>query len=252
MGRSARQVEAPRPWTPLRSGAAAVLGMVSRNPALAGGATAFLVALSFVSANALWYQPYAHSGAFFATREFSRPGQMRPPTETVIRIERPDAAAAMQQGDPQISEVQAILKELNFYDGDVDGILGPNTRKAVENYRSTIGMTVTGAVDRELLDQLGAGQSTAGIVPVPVAREAALDPDALALPDVAPPLPQERIIKIQAGLRAFGNEAIQLDGLMGAQTAAAIHEFQAIFGLPATGQPDAKVYAKMREIGLTD
>ena len=49
----------------------------SRNPALAGGATAFLVALSFVSANALWYQPYAHSGAFFATRDFSRAGPLR-------------------------------------------------------------------------------------------------------------------------------------------------------------------------------
>ena len=45
--------------------------MVFRNPALVGGSTAFLVALSFVSANALWYQPHAHSGAFFVTRDFA-------------------------------------------------------------------------------------------------------------------------------------------------------------------------------------
>ncbi len=253
MGRTARQVEVPAPWTtPLRSGAWALLGMISRNPAIAGGATAFLVALSFVSANALWYQPYAHSGAFFATRAFSRPGQIEPPVETVIRIERPEPAQAQPQGDPEISEVQAILKDLNFYDGDVDGINGPNTRKAIEAYRSTIGMTVTGAVDRELLDQLGVGQATAGIVPIPKLRDDAPETDALKLPDVAPLLPQERIIKIQAGLRAFGNDGIEVDGLMGAQTAAAIREFQALFGLPETGEPDAGVYTKMREIGLTN
>ena len=232
MGRTARQAEQPAPWTtPLRTGAWALLAMVSRNPAIAGGTTAFLVALSFVSANALWYQPYAHPGAFFATREFSRPGPTEQPVETVIRIERPEPAPAQPQGDPEISEVQAILKDLKFYDGDVDGINGPNTRKAIESYRTTIGMTVTGAVDRELLDQLGIGQATSGIVPIPKLRDETSDTDALSLPDVAPPLPEERIVKIQAGLRAFGNDGIEIDGLMGTQTAAAIREFQALFGL---------------------
>ena len=46
--------------------------MVARNPAIAGGSTAFLVALCFVSANALWYQPHFYDGAFFATREAAR------------------------------------------------------------------------------------------------------------------------------------------------------------------------------------
>lgn len=252
MRRTAREPEYQDAWAnPLRSGAAAVLGMVARNPALAGGATAFLVALSFVSANALWYQPYAHSGAFFATREFSRLDRYQPPVETVIRIERPDPVAP-PPGDPDIRQVQTVLKDLNFYEGDIDGINGPNTRNAIETYRSTIGMTVTGTVDRELLDQLGASDTTTGSVPAPTPREKALDPEALNLPDVAPPVPEERIIKIQAGLRAFGNEGIQIDGLMGAQTSAAIHEFQVLFGLPDTGQPDAQVYAKMKEIGLTN
>lgn len=252
MGRTAREPEAQDPWTsPLRSGAAAVLGMVARNPALAGGATAFLVALSFVSANALWYQPHAHSGAFFATRGFTRLGQAPAPAETVIRIERPEQPAA-PQGDPDIRTVQTVLQDLDFYDGAIDGINGPNTRKAIEAYRATIGMTVTGAVDRELLDQLGAGPTTTASVPAPTPRVNALDEDRPSLPEVAPPLPEERIIKIQAGLRAFGNEAIELDGVMGSQTSAAIHEFQVLFGLPDTGQPDAEVYAKMKEIGLTN
>jgi peptidoglycan hydrolase-like protein with peptidoglycan-binding domain len=65
-------------------------------------------------------------------------------------------------------------------------------------------------------------------------------------------LPAERIIRIQAGLKAFGNDAIEIDGVIGAQTKAAIHEFQALFGLPETGEADEAVYAKMKEIGLTN
>ena len=68
MGRSARQLDVAEPWS-LSDGVSAILGLIARNPTLVGGATAFLVALSFVSANALWYQPHAHSGAFFATRD---------------------------------------------------------------------------------------------------------------------------------------------------------------------------------------
>ncbi len=42
------------------------------------------------------------------------------------------------------------------------------------------------------------------------------------------------------------------DGVVGARTKAAIKEFQSLFGLPATGEPDEAVYVKMREIGLTN
>lgn len=61
-----------------------------------------------------------------------------------------------------------------------------------------------------------------------------------------------RILRIQAGLKAFGNDDMKLDGVVGARTRAAIKEFQSLFGLPETGEPDEAVYAKMREIGLTN
>jgi peptidoglycan hydrolase-like protein with peptidoglycan-binding domain len=62
----------------------------------------------------------------------------------------------------------------------------------------------------------------------------------------------ERIVRIQAGLKAFGNDGIELDGVVGARTRSAIREFQSLFGLPLTGEPDEALYAKMREIGLTN
>jgi len=58
--------------------------------------------------------------------------------------------------------------------------------------------------------------------------------------------------RVQAALRAFGNDDIEIDGVAGPRTRAAIREFQSLFGLPETGEPDREVYAKMREIGLAD
>ena len=57
---------------------------------------------------------------------------------------------------------------------------------------------------------------------------------------------------VRPSARAFGNDDMEVDGILGARTRAAINEFQALFGLPETGEPDEAVYAKMREIGLTN
>ncbi|TIU66227.1 MAG: peptidoglycan-binding protein, partial [Mesorhizobium sp.] len=81
---------------------------------------------------------------------------------------------------------------------------------------------------------------------------AAIPVSASALADAPVQAPDARIIKIQAGLKAFGNDDMQLDGVVGARTKAAIKEFQSLFGLPETGEPDEVVYVKMREIGLTN
>ncbi|MCX7304519.1 MAG: peptidoglycan-binding domain-containing protein [Hyphomicrobiales bacterium] len=244
MGRSARSLDASEPWS-VGDAVATVLGLIARNPTLVGGSTAFLVALSFVSANALWYQPYAHSGAFFATRDFMRPGAPALPDETTILIERPEPAVVIE-GDPMVKKVQQTLRDLNFYGGDVDGLYGPNTHDAIASYQTKMGLTVTGAVDDTLLDQLGTGSVTPVALPSPAPREVA----ATAAPASTPPVRDDRIAKVQVGLQEFGNEAIEADGLMGAKTEAAIREFQSLFGLPETGNADQAVYAKMKEIGL--
>ncbi len=255
-------------------GAAVVGGAIARNPALVGGMTAFLVALTYVSANALWYQPHFHTGAFFATRDrveigprLDR-GPAAPAGETTIRIERPETAV-VRSVDPDVERIQSILRDLGFYQGAVDGLAGPATRSAVAAYQKTVGLDQTGEVDAVLLEHLGAGTTTAGIAPRPA--PAPRDERAAAAPRTATPvvLPAEpptpvagavraaresdpRIVKIQAGLKAFGNDGIELDGVVGSRTRAAIKEFQTLFGLPVTGEPDEALYAKMRETGLTN
>jgi len=240
----------------LRGGVSALGAMVAENPVLVGGSTAFLVTFFFVSANALWYQPFPHTDAFFATRTVQgfAPPQIDEP-ETTINIERPPPvpAASRPAGDPVVKQVQAILKDRNFYGGSVDSPQGPNTRSAVETYQGKVRLPPSREIGGQQLGQLSASHNTAGLplhtVPRPEAAAAA--PAGAAAPSPAAG-GDARIVKIQAGLKAFGNDGIQLDGVVGAQTSAAIREFQSLFGLPVTGAPDEGVYAKMREIGLTN
>lgn len=230
-----------------QKGAVALGEAVSRNPVMVGGSTAFLVTLFYVSANALWYQPFPHSSAFFATRSVDNFPLVEPlEPETTINIVRTETP----RGDPVVEQVQIILKHLGFYSGNADGLAGPATRDAVAAYQRKVGLSVTGTIDDTLLDQLGTAP-TLSLTPTPKPPADTTSSIVSSVPS-AGGLPDAHIMKIQAGLKAFGNEDIQLDGVVGARTRAAIREFQAIFRLPVTGEADQAVYAKMREIGLTD
>ncbi|TPN83109.1 peptidoglycan-binding protein [Mesorhizobium sp. CU2] len=263
MARSAKRPKVVEPERGvLAEGAVAVGQLIASNPVLVGGSTAFLVTLFYVSANALWYQPFPHTGAFFATRSIENfPHTVSNEPETTINIVRQAPAQPAVKPDPVVQQVQGILKDLNFYDGTVDGLTGPATRKAIQAYQLKVGLPSSGEIDTALLDQLGARQTTAAIphpaprpadttAAVPSAKPAVIPVSAPA--DGATQSPDARIVKIQAGLKAFGNDDMQLDGKVGARTKSAIKEFQALFGLPETGEPDEAVYVKMREIGLTN
>lgn len=280
--RSARLRDGRRRAGDLNDEDGGVTGYLLRHRAAVGGVTAFAVAFSYVAANAMWYQPHAHDGAFFATRPpagyqpASRPApmprsdRMEQPAvevdaaavETIIRIEReklaareaPEQAAAATPasppGDPVVLEVQRILAGLNLYSGAVDGLTGPQTRSAIEAYRKMVGLTASAEIDDHLLAQLGARpRSAAGAPPLPHGSPGT---DMIETSSAPPPRDDTVVKRIQAGLRAFGNDGIEIDGVVGSRTRAAVLEFQSLFGLAETGEPDQAVYAKMREIGLAD
>ena len=197
--------------------------VLARNPVLVGGTTAFIVALAYVSANAIWYQPHFHNGAFFATRDTNYIGPPDPDMqETTIRIERErDAGAIRPKPDPVVEKVQAILKSMNLYDGDVDGLNGPNTRKAIAAYRKTLGMAVSGEID-----EASARAAWRWTIRPPASRprsgrrrsrrqsRRSLAATAETSPDTgADPM----IMKIQAGLKAFGNDKMEIDGVVGSR-----------------------------------
>jgi len=54
-----------------------------------------------------------------------------------------------------VGNVQAALQEQGYYDGEVDGILGPLTRAAIARYQQDHGLYTTSAVDEPTLESLG-------------------------------------------------------------------------------------------------
>jgi hypothetical protein len=59
--------------------------------------------------------------------------------------------------DRVIADVQSELQEMGYYQGEVDGLLGPLTREALTSYQADQGLQVTAVIDEPTLDSLGMG-----------------------------------------------------------------------------------------------
>ena len=59
--------------------------------------------------------------------------------------------------DRVIADVQAALQEMGYYQGEVDGLLGPLTRQALTAYQADNGLYTTATIDEPTLDSLGMG-----------------------------------------------------------------------------------------------
>jgi hypothetical protein len=59
--------------------------------------------------------------------------------------------------DHVIADVQAVLRDMGYYTGEVDGLLGPLTRKALIGYQDDAGLTATATIDEPTLESLNLG-----------------------------------------------------------------------------------------------
>jgi len=57
--------------------------------------------------------------------------------------------------DQVIANVQTALQQQGYYQGEVDGLLGPQTRAAIADYQRANGLPDTAAVDQPTLESLG-------------------------------------------------------------------------------------------------
>lgn len=63
--------------------------------------------------------------------------------------------ASAYTGDGVVAGVQQRLADEGYYDGAVDGVLGPRTRAGIRAYESTHGMPVNGVITNRLLSRMG-------------------------------------------------------------------------------------------------
>ncbi|WOC15233.1 peptidoglycan-binding protein [Pseudochrobactrum sp. MP213Fo] len=204
-----------------------------------------------------------------------------------------DLPALAPNGDKDVAILQYNLKQLGFYDGGVDGLTGPQTRKALEQWQSVQAKLAPASATPALTSASAplpvasnvSASQTASIIPanrptnisdntaqraVPVVEkapppimvrapekpaEAPVRKTALAQPSPKQPaagqaVSAEELVRIQAGLKAFGNDMVVVDGVPDKSTEDAIREFQKLFRLNVSGKPDPELIGKMREIGL--
>ncbi len=57
--------------------------------------------------------------------------------------------------DQVIANVQSALQQQGYYQGEVDGLLGPQTRAAIADYQRANGLAETASVDQPTLESLG-------------------------------------------------------------------------------------------------
>jgi hypothetical protein len=57
--------------------------------------------------------------------------------------------------DQVVANVQTSLQEQGYYEGEIDGVLGPLTRAAIAAYQQDHGLYVTSAIDEPTLSALG-------------------------------------------------------------------------------------------------
>jgi putative peptidoglycan binding protein/caspase domain-containing protein len=74
-----------------------------------------------------------------------------PPPLTPLAITVP-ADEQMSDGDRRL--VQQILGKLGYYDGQVDGVFGPDTRAAIRRYQHELGVSMTGRLTAEQATKL--------------------------------------------------------------------------------------------------
>ena len=59
--------------------------------------------------------------------------------------------------DEVVADVQASLQEQGYYHGEVDGLMGPQTREALADFQRDHGLITTAALDQPTLSSLGLG-----------------------------------------------------------------------------------------------
>jgi cell wall-associated NlpC family hydrolase len=123
------------------------------------------------------------------------------------------APAAALAAPASGGQVVAAQKALGV---DADGVIGPQTRKAIRKFQRSHGLPVTGRLDTATLQALGGGGDG------PTTADKAKD--------------RGPGMTLAQGQKALG---ITADGRMGPKTRAALRSFQSEHGLPATGRFDA-------------
>ena len=187
----------------------------------------FLAVSAAIVVNALLLQSRPHPAPYFSTRE----------------------EAAVEAGEPDelVRAIQDALKQIGYYSGPLDGVLGPQTRAAIVAFESKTGREPRGQASGALLEAV---RSASRLGPAPTTLQEALRQEPVAEPLRAEPDPLVTAVQRALALAAYG--PVGADGVFGPQTREAIMRFQRDHNLTVTGEISDALVIELRAAGALD
>lgn len=160
-----------------------------------------------------------------------------------IEAERAQQPAAPRPRNEVVADIQRELSRRGFYDGAPDGVFGPKTNAAMRDFEQASGLRPGGEPNEVFLRAVSRSQAKAG----PQQRSAAAQPAAIdPIAELIAPS-SKRIFAVQRALTDYGYGQFKPNGTYGAETKAAIEQFERARKLPVTGQISPKL---MRELSV--
>jgi peptidoglycan hydrolase-like protein with peptidoglycan-binding domain/predicted small secreted protein len=106
-------------------------------------------------------QNSASTSGYWKNDESSYQGETNQKTAAGARAKHGASSASARSDD--VKQVQTALQTQGLYHGPIDGIYGPGTRNAVKKYQSQAGITQTGQLDQQTMQDLTrSGSGSAG------------------------------------------------------------------------------------------
>jgi peptidoglycan hydrolase-like protein with peptidoglycan-binding domain len=144
-----------------------------------------------------------------------------------------------------VSQIQAILKLLGYYTGEVTGIFDESTQNAVSRFQEAAGLPVDGIFGQQSWHRLlpleseeTASEPTTAKPPTTIPVTAVLpEPPAseINLPTLRLGMTGEAVKRLQSRLQTLGYLEGTVDGVFGEQTLAAVKAAQAALNLEVDG-----------------
>ncbi|MEP5398837.1 MAG: peptidoglycan-binding domain-containing protein [Roseibium sp.] len=215
------------------------------NPVAAGGSVVMGLTACLIIANAVGLQPGRHPAPFFSTRNGI----------DSVQVPEPDGRRGnlqIQEISTLVLDVQISLRRLGLYEGPLDGLNGPATKRAIRAFERKAERVETGEANEALLALVlmhGDGP-TENTIQIPRVKpgysgKTAPAPGSEDAPGVdADPV----LMKIQKTLSELGYGPLIADGLMGGNTSAALKRFELDRGLPLTGEPTPKTVDRLEMV----
>ena len=86
----------------------------------------------------------------------------------VLAVAQPALPALSRRGSrgEEVKQIQTVLKDRELYEGNIDGIYGSQTEKAVIQFQKQMGLTPDGIVGPKTLSAMGLGEVSSGVTEI--------------------------------------------------------------------------------------